>query len=150
MSNEKHTDDYLSSFKEGFSEVKQKLSKMVDDWFGEGDSQEGEIRVATDVYETREYFVIEIELPGASKRDVSMQIVDEELVVKGIKRRGKELEALEVYRQERQFGEFFRHFPLPDYIETENIKAQYEHGLLSVRFPKTNIDPEESTSVDIE
>lgn len=150
MENEQRSDDYLQSIKEGFSGFKDRVGKMMDEWFAEDSGYVGELRVPVAVYETKEHFVIEVELPGARKSDVSMQIVDDELVVKGVKRRDLDVTIMETYREERRYGEFLRHFPLPDYIETENIKAKYEHGLLVVRFPKTDVDPEDSTEISID
>ena len=149
MENENRPEDYFRSFRDGLNEFGQKVKKTFDDFMSEDEFAMGELSVPSDVYETREHFVIELELPGAMKSDVSVQIVDEELVVKGLKRR-REIETVEVFRSQRRYGEFIHHFPLPDYIEIENIKAKYEHGVLRVKFPKTDVDPEDSTEVSID
>lgn len=149
MDNENKTEDYFQTFKEGFSEFSQKVKKTFDDLMSSDGSIMGELSIPADVYETREHFVIELELPGAIKSDVSVQIVDEELVIKGLKRR-RELDVIETYRSQRRYGEFLHHFPLPDYIDMANIKAKYEHGVLRVKFPKTDVDPEDSSEVTID
>ncbi len=149
MENDKNAEDYFRSFKEGISEFGSKVKQTFDDLVNSEETSYGELKIPTDVYETREYFVIEAELPGAIKSDVSIQIVDEELVIKGLKRQ-YEIASIEVYRKQRRYGEFLLHFPLPDYIEMENIKAKYEHGVLRVKFPKKDVDPEDSTEISID
>jgi HSP20 family protein len=40
------------------------------------------------------------------------------------------------HRIERRYGSFVRSFTLPQTVDTENVSANYEHGLLSIDIPK--------------
>ena len=41
------------------------------------------------------------------------------------------------YRQERRYGAFARTIPLPSRVDQEKAEAELEHGVLTVRLPKT-------------
>lgn len=137
------------SFTDVMSSLRKKVGGMVEDLFAQDAS--GELAVAVDAYLTSAEFVIEIELPGVQKEDVSLQIIDQVLHVKGIKRLPAGHESFEYLGRERRVGEFMRTFELPGEIDLEKIKAKYEHGILRVSFSRILPASEKAgTSVNIE
>ena len=148
MNKENKADDYFRSFKEGFNELGQKVNRMVDDFLNK-EGMSGEARIAADEYETADLYLIEMELPGLKKADVSLKVVDGVLNVKGEKV-GGENEVIRTHRRERSYGSFMRSFPLPAYVELEKIKARFEEGVLTVRFQKSQTDQDDQTDINIE
>ncbi|RMG70715.1 MAG: Hsp20/alpha crystallin family protein [Bacteroidetes bacterium] len=145
MSNSSQSDDMFQQLRDGFSELGKKVSGFMDDVFsGEG----GDLRVATDIYLAPGEYIIQMELPGVQKGDVSIQIHDGILLVKGAKHRPEGAETFPYERQERRFGQFQRSFPLPVSVEMEGIKAKYDAGLLTIRFPR-HADQEDDRSSEI-
>ncbi len=147
--------DILKDLGEGLSafgqRVGRKMNEIVDSFSGDESTRDGEVHVATDVYATRTHYIIEIELPGVDKKDVKISAQDEILTVKGEKK-ASDNSGQSVMR-ERRYGSFIRSFELPLDIEMENIKAQFNAGMLSIKFPKKNVEPDEEaeqTTIDIE
>ena len=90
-----------------------------------------------DVLEDKDAIYFEAELPGVSKEDVKVSINDENLLtIKGNKKFEQDEEVKTCCRTERTFGEFSRSYQLADNFDTENIKANYENGILTLTVPK--------------
>lgn len=91
---------------------------------------------ATDIYETAEEFVVELEAPGYEEKEISIEITDHTLTVTGerIERIEDAGRAFQVRgRLQRKFE---RRFKLPPEADTEHIKAVFEKGVLEVHAPK--------------
>lgn len=149
--------DILKDLGEGLSAFGQrfgkKVSEIVDSFSTEDEAGDGKVNVAADVYETGSHYVIEIELAGVQKKDVKISAQDELLTVKGEKKKSEDAEKGAFYHHGRRYGAFIRSFELPDGLEMENIKAQFNEGVLTIKFPKKNPEPtqeEDTTTIDIE
>ena len=90
-----------------------------------------------DIYDRDEKIVINAELPGLEKKDISIDVKDRILTLKGERTYDNEVNDKKYYRRERAFGKFQRSFTLPDGLDPEKIKADYKDGLLSVEIPKS-------------
>lgn len=91
---------------------------------------------AADVYETEDEFVVELEVPGYDEEELSVEVSDHTLAVKGDRTRTKEEKAKEFSLHERLERKFERRFVLPQEAETEHLKAVFEKGVLELRTPK--------------
>ncbi|MGH9509596.1 MAG: Hsp20/alpha crystallin family protein, partial [Terriglobales bacterium] len=58
------------------------------------------------------------------------------LTLRGERKFEKEEKEENFHRIERRYGSFTRSFTLPNTVDTENVKAEYANGVLSVRLPK--------------
>jgi len=92
---------------------------------------------AVDVYEGKDDVVIKAELPGLSKEDLSVQVTDSTLTIKGEKKREEEIKEEDYYSCERSFGAFTRAVDLPSEVKADQVKASFKNGVLEVRMPKT-------------
>jgi len=70
------------------------------------------------------------------KKDIEVNVVNNVLTLKGEKKLDKEIKKENFHRIERCYGSFSRTFTLPDYVETDNIKATFKNGLLEIKIPK--------------
>jgi HSP20 family protein len=95
-----------------------------------------------DLYETDSELVAKVELPGVKKGDVEVEHEDQHLVIRGRTHTDEEVQEEGLYRRERYHGEFARVVHLPVEIDEENIKATFEDGVLEVRAPKTEPEPQ--------
>jgi len=91
---------------------------------------------ACDIYETDKAIVLKVELPGIKKEEVSVSIENNLLTIHGERKFQEETKRENYYRVERNYGEFFRSFTLPNYIEPAKILAEFKEGLLVVNLPK--------------
>ncbi len=81
-------------------------------------------------------FVIEVDLPGVNKEDIDLQIEDNILTVKAVRKMKNEVKKEDYYLCESDFGMISRSFVLPDGIDKEKIDAVYEDGRLIVTLEK--------------
>lgn len=79
--------------------------------------------------------VIRADLPGIAKKDLSVEVRDDVVCIKGERRKERESTRKGVYRSERSYGSFFRQIPLPEGIDTEQAKATFRDGVLEVTLP---------------
>lgn len=140
---------FAGNFSDAVSSFGKKVGGFVDDLFKENES--GEVIVRVDAYYTADDFIIEAELPGVLKEDVSLQVVDQFLSLKGVKKMIDNSEDYDYVGRERAYGTFLRTLELPDDIDLQKIKAKYEHGILRVAFARlASSKADKGTQVDID
>ena len=91
---------------------------------------------AADVYETDDEFVVELEVPGYEEKDLSIEVSDHLLAIKGTRTKAKEETRKEFVLRERLEREFERRFILPSEADTEHLKAVFSDGVLEVHAGK--------------
>ncbi|MDO4567038.1 MAG: Hsp20/alpha crystallin family protein [Oscillospiraceae bacterium] len=89
----------------------------------------------TDIKDRGESVLLEAELPGFSKEDISIDVNAGTLTVKAEHKSENEEKKENYIRRERSYGSFVRSFNI-DGIDTEAIKASYNNGVLSLELPK--------------
>ena len=95
---------------------------------------------STNIVETRDALVIEMELPGVDKSDVSITLLNnQELIVKGLKKQPRlEQEPVTYYLFEREFGTFFKKIVIDFPLDTNTVKSNMENGVLTIEVRKRN------------
>jgi HSP20 family protein len=87
-----------------------------------------------DVEDTDDAYLVELELPGVDKDQITVEVADGELDVHGeIKEKER---AGVVRRHTRHIGQFDYRTSLPPNSDTEHISADLTNGVLTVRVPK--------------
>ena len=90
----------------------------------------------TDIRESANKYIIEIDVPGAKKENIAINYDNGYLTIKIIKL--SEAKPETYIRKERLDGEIKRSFYIGDKKESD-IKASYTNGLLTITFPKEDI-----------
>ncbi len=104
-----------------------------------GDQQEVSPRAwvpPVDIYETGDSLVLKAELPGINPDEVEIRVEDNTLYLKGERKFEKEVKEENLHRVERSYGTFTRSFALPNTIDADKVKAEYENGILTLTMPK--------------
>ena len=91
---------------------------------------------AVDVYEDEHKVTLKIEVPGIDEKDIDVQVENNTLTVHGERKIEKEEKEENYRRVERQYGSFTRTFTLPTTVDTENVSATYDKGVLKIALPK--------------
>ena len=87
-----------------------------------------------DIEEQDDAYVIEAELPGVQKDDVNIELQSNELMVTGeIKER--EREGI-LRKRTRRIGRFEYRVRLPEQVDSDNVEAKLNDGVLTVHVPK--------------
>jgi HSP20 family protein len=91
---------------------------------------------AVDVYEDEKKVVLKLEVPGIDEKDLDVSVENNTLTVKGERKFEKEEKEENFHRIERRYGSFHRAFTLPSTVDTENIGASYNAGVLKLELKK--------------
>ena len=91
---------------------------------------------SVDISETDDTFEVRAELPGVAKDDLNVSVKDNLLTLSGEKRQETADDTQNYRRVERRYGSFQRRFTLPSEVKTEDIKAEYTDGVLTLSIPK--------------
>jgi HSP20 family protein len=91
---------------------------------------------AVDVYEDEHKVSLKIEVPGIDEKDIDVRVENNTLTVHGERKIEKEEKEENYRRVERQYGSFTRTFTLPTTVDTENVSANYDKGVLKITLPK--------------
>jgi HSP20 family protein len=92
---------------------------------------------AADVYETKDEFVVELEVPGFEEKELGIEVTDHTLVLKGERTESKAEKEFRL--RERLEQKFERRFYLPADADTEHVKAKFDKGVLEVHTPRLAI-----------
>ncbi len=101
---------------------------------------------AVDIAESKDEFLIKVEIPGMSKDDLKIKLQENVLTVQGEKKQEKETKEQNYHRMERSYGSFCRSFRLTSPVKQDKIDANYKDGVLSISLPKA----EEAKTKEIE
>jgi len=104
-------------------------------WPGAGTFESTSWSPAIEVFERGNDLVVHAELPGLTKDDVKVEMTDDGLVIEGERKSEHEDTGGGFYRSERSYGQFYRLIPLPEGANVDQIKAQFNNGILEVSIP---------------
>lgn len=99
----------------------------------------------TDIKETENSYVLDIDLPGYKKEDIKVDVTDGYLTINAkTSNETKDEKKGKFVRRERFTGECTRSFYVGEDIKEEEIKASFKNGILNLEVPK--VKPEENKS----
>ncbi|MGR4878245.1 Hsp20/alpha crystallin family protein [Streptomyces sp. LARHCF249] len=88
-----------------------------------------------DAYREGDTYVIALDLPGVSTDAIDIDVERNMLTIKAERRPAEQADSVEKELSERPLGVFSRQIMLADTLDTENIQAEYEAGVLTLRIP---------------
>jgi HSP20 family protein len=128
---------------EPFREVatlQDRMNRLFRDTFNQAGGDESlttsTFAPAVDVYEDEHTVTLKIEVPGIDEKDIDVRIENNTLTVHGERKIEKEEKEENYRRVERHYGAFTRTFTLPTTVDSENVAATYDKGVLKVSLPK--------------
>ena len=89
-----------------------------------------------DVMDTDDKYIIKAELPGVDKKDITVDVKNRVLTLKGERSSDSDVKEEKYHLKERSWGSFERRFTLADGIDPEKISADYVDGVLKIEVPK--------------
>ncbi len=107
------------------------------DWNNQNYSLTNTTIPAVNIKESGNEFEVDMAAPGMKKEDFKIELNNSVLTISSEKQSESETkEGKNVTRREFSYQSFSRSFTLPAIVETEQITAKYENGLLRVNIPK--------------
>jgi HSP20 family protein len=118
------------------------MEKMLNRWFDETngssdvDFPSRAWTLALDVVENEEAYLVEASVPGIKPEDLDITLEDNVLTIKGEHKMDEAINEDSYRLRERRIGQFSRSVRFPVDVNTDNIAAQYENGVLTLTVPK--------------
>jgi HSP20 family protein len=89
-----------------------------------------------DIYEDEHKVVLKLEVPGMKQDDFDIRVENNTLTIRGERKFEKEEKEENFHRIERRYGSFYRAFTVPNTVNTENVAANYDAGVLKIELQK--------------
>jgi HSP20 family protein len=111
------------------------------DWFFKIKRNRGQIDEEVNlpkvnVTEDENFFHLEAETPGMKDKDISIEVHNGVLTIKGYKESKSDTEQESYHIREFSSQSFERNFKLSDRVDTEKVSAKIDNGVLKVDLPK--------------
>jgi len=117
--------------------LQNRVNSLFRDMNGENDPLAAASFVpAVDIYEDSQKVMLKLEVPGIEQKDLDVRVENHTLTVKGERKFEAEEKEQNFHRIERRYGSFYRAFTLPNTVDTENVAASYNAGVLKLELKK--------------
>jgi HSP20 family protein len=113
-----------------------RLGRMLDELWGERGIRGGRLLPAIDVAEDDDQYVVTVEVPGIRREDVTVELRDNILTIRGEKKSEREGKKEQARWAERSYGTFSRSFTLPSNCDPDQVKASFKDGILTIEIRK--------------
>ena len=121
----------------------------MDRIFRSGKEDWSEWNYRIDLEETPTEVIVLAEMPGIDQKDdLTIQVNENLLTIKGEVKRGLQEEGRITRQTERYYGQFSRTLTLPALVKTDGAKANYSKGILELRFLKDSHPAARTIEVD--
>lgn len=98
--------------------------------------KENNILPSSDIYENADEYILTANMPGVSRSEIQVKVIDESLIVFG-RINYNEIVNRDYILNENEIGNYFRKFKISDSIDRTKISAKYDDGQLIVTLPKS-------------
>ena len=125
-------------FRELYS-LQNRVGRLLEEQYGGGQEETltaGAFVPPVDIYEDEHSVQLKLEVPGIDEKDLDVKVENNTLTITGERKFEKEEKEENFRRVERRYGSFTRSFTLPNTVNTEDINARYENGVLKIQLAK--------------
>ena len=123
----------------GLTSLQDQLNRLFEDNFTRDRSAHADLATwapPVDIYETENELVVKADLPDLQEKDIDVRVANNTLTIRGERRFEKDVNEDSYLRIERAYGSFTRSFSLPNTVSSENIRAEYRNGVLTLHMAK--------------
>jgi len=104
---------------------------------------------SVDIFETENELMLKADVPGVDLKDIDIQLENGTLTLKGERKFERDENSKGFHRLERSYGSFVRYFTVPETVDTDNVRAEFSNGVLSVALPKKEVAKPKSIKVQV-
>jgi len=123
----------------GLTSLQDQVNRLFEDNFARDRSGHADLATwapPVDIYETENELVVRADLPDLQEKDIDVRVENNMLTIRG-ERKFDDVNEDNYLRVERNYGSFMRSFSLPNTVSSENIRAEYHNGVLSLHMAKS-------------
>jgi HSP20 family protein len=118
------------------SELENQFNQMMNRFGGEFGLAPGKWMPAIDLRETPSEYILEADVPGLTREDIHLEVIDNVVTIRGERKSEQERKGNGYHRVERQYGGFARSIEIPGGFNYDQAAAKFENGVLTVTLPK--------------
>ncbi|HEX3759646.1 MAG TPA: HSP20 family small heat-shock protein [Kofleriaceae bacterium] len=89
-----------------------------------------------EIRETDDAFVFRADVPGLRPDELDISVIGNQLQISGAREQDQQQDEGRYHTYERAYGSFTRVFALPDSADIDNLRAELNHGVLTLSVPK--------------
>jgi HSP20 family protein len=122
----------------GAATLQEQVNRLFSDVF-ERNTPESSLSTwapAVDIYEGEHELVVKADLPDIDPKELDIRVENNVLTIRGERKFEKKVNEENYLRVERTYGAFSRSFSLANTVSPENIRADYQNGVLTLSIPK--------------
>jgi len=123
----------------GLTALQDQVNRLFEDNFTRDRSGHADLATwapPVDIYETENELVIKADLPDVQEKDIDVRVENNTLTIRGERKFEQNVNEDNYLRIERSYGSFMRSFSLPNTVSSENIRAEYRNGVLTLHMAK--------------
>jgi HSP20 family protein len=124
-------------YRDPFEALQTELERMIGAAFGDAAAATG-LYPPVNVFDAGEAYVVKAELPGVAAEKVEIHVEGDTLTLRGERAFAEPSTDAAYHRRERGQGQFRRVVRVPGRLATDDAKAEYRDGVLTVTIPKAN------------
>lgn len=121
----------------GINEFEAQMNRLFNGWPEWMDNESTAWTPAVDLKENENDYELIADLPGMTKDDINLTVVDDVVTLKGERKNEQETDKEGYHRIERSYGAFQRSFRIPEGVEANKVDAHFNDGVLKVKLPKS-------------
>lgn len=122
------------------------LDNLEKNFFGDMDQNLSQFR--TDIIDDGDHYTMKADLPGFAKEDIHIDLNDNTLTIHAEHKEENETKNDNYVRRERRYGSFSRSFDVSN-INTSDIDASYNNGVLELKLPKLETVVPEPRKIEV-
>lgn len=144
---------WLDPFRD-LTSIQERMNQIFEDALSRTRGREEGLRTgmwtpAVDIYEKTDSVVVKAELPGVEKDQISVEVKDGILTLRGERKFERDVKEESYHRIERAYGSFLRSFSLPVSVDQDKVSARFKDGVLEVELPKKEKAKPKQIKVDV-
>src|SRR5262245_29790222 len=105
---------------------------FFNDWAVRSSAARDTWKPPVDIVEKDGNLILRIEVPGVDERGIDVKLEGRVLTIKGERKPESETNGVTYHQVESHYGNFTRSFTLPDSANSDQTKASYKNGILTV------------------
>ena len=117
-----------------FNDINNWFNMITDDFYNEHQFSSENWIPNFDVTRNKDHYLVQGELAGLNKKDISIEIIDETIKISGERSFNKKGESNNMYSH-INYGTFEKSYQLPENIMESKITAKMENGFLQINIP---------------
>jgi HSP20 family protein len=131
------------------------FSSMVENFFGRDfdsildSAWKGTVIPAVNISQTKDAYKVEVAVPGMKREDFKVEVENDVMTISAESQEEKEDKGKKYTRREYSYNAFSRSFVLPEGVKSDDLKATYKDGVLSIALPKTEVDKKRAVAKQI-